>query len=124
VVADRLHFHLNAAIVQNQNVSRFHIFDQLLVVDADLFLGTRLLVHGSVQDKRLACLEGDLVLREPCDAQLGALQIGQQSDKPALGRCCFANPASAADVLFGAAVGKVESGDIHTGGDNGREGFR
>lgn len=75
MVVHRLHFHLDAAVVQNQNVAWIHVFDQLLVIDADVGFGTGFLVHVGIEDKALAGCQGDLVIGETGNPQFRALQV-------------------------------------------------
>ena len=45
VIVNRLYFHFDAAIVQHQNVTRFYIVNQLLIVDAHTLLRACFFVH-------------------------------------------------------------------------------
>ena len=113
-----LDFHLDAAVVQYQDVAWLDVFNQLLVVNADALFIAGFLVHAGVQDKLLAGLEGHLVFREACDTKFWPLEVGEQGDKPAVGGGRFPHPQGALDVVFRTAVGKIQSRNINTCSNN------
>lgn len=85
MVIHTVHPHLDAAIVQHQDVAGADIVDQLLVVDANPLLGAGFFVHGRVQHEALAGGECDLVVGEPGNSQLGPLEVREQRHEAALG---------------------------------------
>ena len=70
---DLLDLQLHAAIVQQQDVTGYHVLWQALVVDADLLLAAFSLAEGGVENELVTDGEVDLAILEGGDADLGGL---------------------------------------------------
>jgi len=114
VIFDGRHFHFDSAIVEHQNVTGADVIDQVFVINANTFLGAIFFIHGGVEHKRLPTAEGDFVIGETGNAELGALEIRKQRHEPALACRGFAYESGSFDVIFGAAVREIEAGYIHS----------
>ena len=105
----------DAPVVEQQHVARAHVLGQVLVVEADAFLVAELAAR--VEDEVIAVLEKDLAFLELADADLRALQVGEDADRTAdLGRD-LADAVGPPNVVFGAAVREVEAHDVDAGAD-------
>ena len=99
-------------VVEQQHVALAHVLHQAQVTDADLGGVTGRRIRAADQRKGVAGFQRDLAGGEFFDADLGALQVGQDADLPSLPRGRFANGADARLVVFGRAVGKIQADDV------------
>ena len=115
VAFDRQHFDRHQAVVEQQRVARMHVVDQAQVADADLAGVTRRRVGTAQQVELVAGDQRHLATGELFDADLRALQVGQDADFAALFGRGFAHRRHPRRVLFGRAVGEVQAHHVDAG---------
>ena len=103
------------AVVDEQPVAGLHLLRQLGVGAGDPVLRTEDLVAGD--DHGVAGAPLDLRVGEPAEADLRALQVGEDADGPSGGLGGLPHQAVRALVVGVAAVAEVQPGDVHTGVD-------
>ncbi len=108
--------HGDASVVEQQRVARLHVVHQLGVVEPDAALVAQR--EARVEDEGIARGELDPAVLEAADADLRALQVGQNADVAPQPRCDLAHLARRLCVLLGAAVREIEPHDVDAGDDH------
>ena len=108
----------NQTIVEEQCISLIDVFMEGFKRDANTLLIAFRESQGAVQEERIASLQVDTAFRETHYANLGSLQVAQQADIAAAGVSGLAQSAGALPVLFGAAMGKVQTRDVDAASDH------
>ena len=115
---DLLDLQLHAAIVQQQDVTGYHVLRQALVVDADLLLAAFSLAEGGIENELVTDGEVDLAILEGGDADLGALQIAHDGHVAAQLGGDVTHLVGALDMIFRSAVGEVHPHHVGTGAND------
>src|SRR5580698_3391492 len=123
--ADDLHHpQADLTVSQHQDVTGAHVLGQILVGQAHLGLVAGVVREICIEGESLAVLEDDLLVLELLDADLGALQVTQDTHVLAhRGRGC-AHQVHALLVVAGFTVGEIEAHHVHAGADDGLHHFR
>ena len=116
------HFEYQQAVVQQQQVARFDIAREFLVIDADPLLIAEFAVR--VENKCVASLQRNFVLGKLADANLWALQVRKYADLPAVPGRNLANQFGAILVVFDSTVRKIHAHHIHACRNQPVEDFR
>jgi len=65
------------AVVEQQHISRMHVFVQILIRHADRLRGAGLGIHGNIENERRALDQHDASVDESLDTDLGSAQIAR-----------------------------------------------
>jgi hypothetical protein len=90
----------DAAVIQQQGIAAADVFRQLFVGNTDAFTITGVSSKLRIQHKGVAFFEHDLAILEFVNADLGALQIGDDADLAAVGPGPVAYCRGPPDVIF------------------------
>jgi hypothetical protein len=112
---DRIDPQRQHAVVEQQHVARAHVIDQAEVAHADLRRIARRRIRAADQRERVALVQGHLAFGEGFDANLGALEIGEQPDLAADLRADGPHRLGALRVLFRPTVRKIHPHHVDAG---------
>ena len=111
VILDSLADQRDLAVVDKQAVARLRVPGQALVGGGDAVVGALDVLHGDANG--LAGRPVGLVLGEAAEADLRALQVGQDADRLPGFRRGVADPLVILLMISVFSVGKVQARDIH-----------
>ena len=113
-----VHLERDLPVVQEQDVSRFHIFVQLGIRNTDTLVVAIVQSQARVKKELRTVLQQRLAVFESLYANLRALQIAHKADfAPALCRCSTQRLDSCPMILL-LAVRKIDAGDVQAGIDD------
>ena len=105
------------AVVQQQGVAGPAVFGEPGVVGAHLAAVAGVLVQGGVDGEGLAGFQHHRTVAETGDANLGALQIGEDRHVAGLRVGLFTDAGGDGAMIVGAAVGEIKAEDVDAGVD-------
>lgn len=108
-----LDFQHDASVIKQQHITTLDVVGELLVVTADLVVVAFIASQIDVEGEILAVFEFDRAIGEAGNTNLWALQIAKDGDVALLVSGSFANGDDATTMVFGAAMGEVDSNDIN-----------